>query len=87
MRLRTAEDAVYLEVSDEGPGIPEDMLPHIFDKFYKGAGGGAGLGLAIAKQIAEVHEGTLTVESEVGKGSTFRLTLPVLSVEESQELV
>jgi two-component system, OmpR family, sensor kinase len=87
LRLRTAKDAVYLEVTDEGPGIPEDMLPHIFDKFYKGAGGGAGLGLAIAKQIAEVHEGTLTVESVVGKGSTFRLTLPVLSVEETQELV
>lgn len=82
LRLRTAEDAVYLEVSDEGPGIPEDMLPHIFDKFYKGVGGGAGLGLAIAKQIAEVHEGTLTVDSVVGKGSTFRLTLPVLNGEE-----
>jgi two-component system, OmpR family, sensor kinase len=87
MRLRTAEEAVYLEVIDEGPGIPEEMLPYIFDKFYKGAGGGAGLGLAIAKQIAEVHQGTLMVESVVGKGSTFRLTLPVLSVEESQELV
>jgi two-component system, OmpR family, sensor kinase len=82
LRLRTAEDAVYLEVADEGPGIPSDMLPHIFDKFYKGVGGGAGLGLAIAKQIAEVHEGQLTVESVVGKGSIFRLTLPVLNGEE-----
>jgi two-component system, OmpR family, sensor kinase len=85
LRLRTAQDAVYLEVIDEGPGIPQDMLPYIFDKFYKGAGGGAGLGLAIAKQIAEVHKGTLTVESEVGKGSTFRLTLPVLGGEENSD--
>jgi two-component system, OmpR family, sensor kinase len=85
LRLRTAEDAVYLEVIDEGPGIPKEMLPYIFDKFYKGAGGGAGLGLAIAKQIAEVHKGTLTVESEVGKGSTFRLTLPVLGGEENSD--
>jgi two-component system, OmpR family, sensor kinase len=83
VRLRSEKDAVHLEVSDSGPGIPEDMLPHIFDKFYKGAGGGAGLGLTIAKQIAEVHKGTLTVQSKVGEGSTFRLTLPLLSGEES----
>jgi two-component system, OmpR family, sensor kinase len=83
VRLRSEKDAVHLEVADSGPGIPKEMLPHIFDKFYKGAGGGAGLGLTIAKQIAEVHKGTLTVESEVGQGSTFRLTLPLLSGEES----
>ncbi len=83
LRLRSENDAVHLEVADTGPGIPEEMLPYIFDKFYKGAGGGAGLGLAIAKQIADVHQGTLMVESTVGQGSTFRLTLPVLSGEES----
>jgi two-component system, OmpR family, sensor kinase len=83
VRLRSETDAVHLEVSDTGPGIPEDMLPHIFDKFYKGVGGGAGLGLTIAKQIAEVHQGTLTVQSKLGEGSTFRLTLPLLSGEEN----
>ncbi|MGL4610618.1 MAG: sensor histidine kinase [Trueperaceae bacterium] len=83
LRLRSEETAVHLEVADEGPGIPGDMLPYIFDKFYKGAGGGAGLGLAIAKQIAEVHKGTLTVESEVGKGSIFCLTMPILGGEEN----
>jgi signal transduction histidine kinase len=57
------------------------MLPRIFEKFYKGPGGGAGLGLAIAKQIAEAHKGQLTVESEVGKGSRFRLTLPLVTEE------
>jgi two-component system, OmpR family, sensor kinase len=81
--LRSEESAVQLEVIDAGPGIPDEMLPYIFDKFYKGAGGGAGLGLAIAKQIAEVHQGQLAVESVVGKGSTFRLTLPVLGGEEN----
>lgn len=83
VRLRSDDDAVHMEVADTGTGIPEEMLPHIFDKFYKGVGGGAGLGLAIAKQIAEVHKGTLTVDSKVGDGSTFRLTLPVLSGEEN----
>ncbi len=81
--LRSEQDAVHLEVLDTAPGIPPDMLPHIFDKFYKGAGGGAGLGLAIAKQIAEVHKGTLTVQSKVGEGSVFRLTLPVLGGEDN----
>jgi two-component system, OmpR family, sensor kinase len=83
LRLRSEETAVHLEVIDKGPGIPDEMLPYIFDKFYKGAGGGAGLGLAIAKQIADVHKGTLTVESVLGQGSTFRLTLPVLGGEEN----
>jgi two-component system, OmpR family, sensor kinase len=82
LRLRSEENAVHLEVADQGPGIPDDMLPYIFDKFYKGAGGGAGLGLAIAKQIADVHKGQLTVTSMVGKGSVFSLTLPVLGGEE-----
>lgn len=81
LKLRTSADTLYLEVIDQGPGIPETMLPHIFEKFYKGPGGGAGLGLAIARQIAEAHKGSLTVESQVGKGSTFRLILPLLAEE------
>ena len=54
-------------------------LPNIFEKFYKGAGGGAGLGLAIAKQIAEVHQGDIEVESVYGQGTTFRVTLPTFA--------
>jgi hypothetical protein len=81
LKLITEANAVHLEVIDQGPGIPETMLPHIFDKFYKGPGGGAGLGLAIAKQIAEAHKGKLIVDSVVGKGSRFRLTLPLVSEE------
>ncbi len=76
LRLGTDPERVVLAVEDSGPGIPPEALPRIFDKFYKGAGGGAGLGLAIAKQIAEVHGGNLTVESERGCGTVFRLELP-----------
>ena len=78
LKLITQPTQSILEVSDQGPGIPPDALPHIFDKFYKGAGGGAGLGLAIAKQIADNHGGTLEVESTPEKGTTFRLSLPTL---------
>jgi len=80
--LKVTDDQVILSVQDRGPGIPEELLPHIFEKFYKGAGGGAGLGLAIARQIAEVHGGTLEVESVRGKGATFRVALPAFTEEE-----
>ncbi len=79
--LSTAEHLVLL-VRDCGPGIPAELLPHIFEKFHKGVGGGAGLGLAIAKQIADAHGGTLSVESFRGRGTTFRVTLPAVEEEE-----
>jgi two-component system, OmpR family, sensor kinase len=69
-----------LEVSDTGPGISEDELPLIFERFYQAeasrAAGGAGLGLSIARQIAEAHGGRIEVESSPGGGSTFTLLLP-----------
>ena len=70
-------------VSDSGLGIPESELPRIFEKFYRVNAhkqleiGGTGLGLSIAKHIAELHHGELTVQSQVGQGSTFTFTLPV----------
>ncbi len=71
---------VELEVSDTGKGIPEEDLPRVFDRFYRAEAArtarGAGLGLSIARQIAESHGGRLLVESEVGQGSTFTLRLP-----------
>jgi len=71
---------VRLEVSDTGNGIPEEHLPHVFERFYRADESrltrGAGLGLSIARQIAEAHGGSLSVESEVGEGSTFALQLP-----------
>ena len=80
--MLTTDGQIVLMVRDRGPGIPEELLPHIFEKFHKGVGGGAGLGLAIAKQIADAHEGTLVVESFRGRGTTFRLTLTAVEEEE-----
>jgi signal transduction histidine kinase len=74
---------VVLEVRDRGPGIPPEQQARIFEKFYKGPGGGAGLGLAIAKQIAELHRGTITVTSQVGLGTTFRVALPAVDENEA----
>ena len=66
-----------LSVRDEGPGIPEDQLPSLFTRFGAGARSvGLGLGLYIARQIAEAHGGTLAVESAPGAGATFSLRLP-----------
>ncbi len=79
LALSQSDSSLILSVCDSGPGIPPDILPNIFDKFYKGAGGGAGLGLAIAKQIAEVHQGDIEVDSTYGQGTTFRVTLPTFA--------
>ena len=72
------EDSVFLSVSDTGCGIPENILPHIFDPFFttKEEGKGTGLGLAIAAQVVEEHHGSIHVDSQVGKGSEFTVSLP-----------
>lgn len=71
---------VAVSVCDTGSGIPTEYLPHIFDKFVQVPGaptGGAGLGLAISKSIVESHGGQISVQSEVGRGTTFTFTLLV----------
>jgi signal transduction histidine kinase len=74
---------VEMSVSDNGPGIPEDQLERIFDRFTRGdAGltqrvGGTGLGLAISKSLVELHGGSIAAESSFGHGATFRLRLPL----------
>jgi PAS domain S-box-containing protein len=72
---------VCFEVRDSGSGIPPEQLPHVFDRFWQARRGarqrGTGLGLAISKGIVEAHGGTMGAESEVGRGSTFRFTVPV----------
>ncbi len=74
---------VYVSVSDTGIGIPEEKLPLVFERFYRldasRSEGGAGLGLAIARQIAEAHGGAIEARSEPGNGSTFTLLLPAKS--------
>jgi signal transduction histidine kinase len=78
-----ADGQVYLTVRDTGAGIPPRQLPHIFKKFYQADNqdsamqGGTGLGLAIAREIVVAHGGSISVESTVGVGTTFFITLPV----------
>lgn len=74
-------DSMTVDVADTGVGIAKEDLPHVFERFYKGdkarAGEGTGMGLAIAKHVVEAHGGTIWVESEEGRGSTFSFSLPM----------
>jgi signal transduction histidine kinase len=76
-------DTAEVRVADTGPGIPADELPRIFDRFYRASSSvrsatqGTGLGLTIARSLVEAHGGVLTAESEVGRGTTFVIGLPV----------
>jgi two-component system sensor histidine kinase/response regulator len=83
IRAEKSADEVLIAVSDSGVGISREDLPHIFNDFFVGKserGGerGSGIGLAIARRIVEAHNGSITVESELGKGSTFVIHLPSL---------
>ena len=71
-------DMALVEIIDEGPGIASEMLPHIFKRFVTSERrqGGLGLGLYLAKRIAELHGGALSVESKIGAGAQFALMLP-----------
>ncbi len=91
VRLFSSEGYVMLEVADSGIGIPADQLTRIFERFYQVDGstkrryGGVGLGLSLVKEIAEGHGGRVAVESEVGRGSTFRVILPALTTVTASE--
>ena len=73
---------VELRVADDGPGVPAEAAPRVFDRFFRAdssrsrATGGSGLGLAIARQLAGLMGGTLQLENRPGAGATFVLTLP-----------
>lgn len=86
------EQVVQVKISDTGPGIPEEDLPHLFQKFYRVDNsatrsiGGTGLGLFICKKIIEIYNGNIWAESKVGEGSTFYINLPRLSSNKAQQL-
>jgi signal transduction histidine kinase len=73
-------DRISLRISDQGPGIPSDELPRVFDKFFRGRGtssSGSGLGLAIAERILKDHGGAIRLHSQEGHGTTAEVTLRV----------
>jgi signal transduction histidine kinase len=77
VRLDAARKAVAVQVADSGRGIPADLLPRIFDRFYKSSDSrGSGLGLAIAKYMVVAHGGDIAAQSELGRGTTIQFTLP-----------
>ncbi len=77
-RLQSASSEIQIEIRDDGCGIPPELLPQIFDPFLSTKEGGhsAGLGLAISLNIVEAHHGRIEVQSEVGRGAKFTVTLP-----------
>jgi two-component system, OmpR family, phosphate regulon sensor histidine kinase PhoR len=83
VRLDAAESRALFQVADTGEGIPAGELPRVFERFYRvdkaraRQTGGTGLGLAIVRHVAEAHGGTVRVDSELGRGSTFTVSLPV----------
>jgi signal transduction histidine kinase/ActR/RegA family two-component response regulator len=90
LTLARADAFVELEVSDEGQGITPSFLPHVFQRFHQQDGsttrshGGLGLGLAICRQLVELHGGTIEAESEgVGRGAAFRVRLPAMAMRET----
>lgn len=83
IQVTTSEQQLHISIQDEGEGIPEQDIPHIFDRFYRvdksrtRATGGSGLGLAIVQDIVKLHQGSISVTSEVEKGTTFIIDIPL----------
>ena len=92
LKGRRVGDRVKVSVSDDGPGIPAEELEHVFRRLYRGdrartgSPGGAGLGLSIAASLTKAMRGELSVESEVGRGTTFTVTLPAPDAAETEPL-
>lgn len=92
VRAERQSGEACVSVSDTGPGIPEEELPYVFERFWRGdkartrTSGGTGLGLAIAKQLVEAHGGRIWAESEPGRGATFALALPLQRSSEGADL-
>ena len=88
--MRDGDNAI-LQVSDTGVGIPEDSIPHLFERFYRvdkaraRKSGGSGLGLSIVRNMVERNGGTIAVSSTLGEGSVFTVTFPIFDVEEDNQ--
>lgn len=74
---------LQITVEDDGAGIAVKDLPFVFERFYRGPGGGLGIGLTIAKELVEAHGGRIEVKSALGKGSLFVISLPRAGVHNS----
>ena len=89
--LSQQEDNAVIRVTDTGVGIPEDSLGHLFERFYRvdkarsRKSGGSGLGLAIVRNMVERNTGSISVQSDLGKGTTFTVTFPIFDVETTGE--
>ena len=81
VRAWSDRDLLRIEVRDSGEGIPKEQLPYIFDKYFQvsqqARTKGAGLGLAIALEVVEAHGGTIDVDSQPGRGTTFTINIPL----------
>jgi two-component system sensor histidine kinase/response regulator len=81
LKAEVQGDHLLVSIKDDGIGIAREDLPHIFDGFYRGTSGqamtGQGIGLAVARQIVDAHNGSISVKSELGKGTTFIVSLPI----------
>lgn len=88
IETRRDGDWAELRFTDDGPGIPEELRERIFDPFFttKAPGEGTGLGLAVSYGIIRDHQGTITVESQVGQGTSFRIRLPLLGASGDREV-
>jgi two-component system phosphate regulon sensor histidine kinase PhoR len=89
LRAESAGDSVRISVADQGIGIPENDLPRVFERFYRADKSrssehpGTGLGLSIVKHIAQLHSGSVEAESELGKGTTISVVLPISAAADS----
>ena len=92
LRTRRTADYGMIEIADTGIGIPPEALPHLFERFFRvdnarnSDSGGAGLGLPIAHALIEAHHGQITVQSSLGKGSTFAVQLPIAPASATETL-
>jgi signal transduction histidine kinase len=83
--VKVVVDSSGVRVRDHGPGVGEEDLPHVFDRFYRGANVrgqlGSGLGLSIVRQVAEQHGGSVSAANELDGGAVFTMRLPVVAAD------